>query len=623
MGSIFTSSFKGRSSDWTITIDKAGYGGGSTALDVDDTNIKLVFGDPFSYEFGDYVMPSYIRLRFYDPDSTMWDEFALSSTDEDDYTVTITDSGDRNEFKWMGFVNIATPRKHLAAGIHKQVVDLYCYDGLTRLRDKTSTQAEQDIHEHIKDYLIDLVGPSGALPDGTKFDIEYFFNYVAENSDFTGAKKYVQGMVLPANTFAGSIAEDEKPGGHHVLSAWQALQEIAEGFNLRVWHRVWTSAGTPTPPVWSVTHPWGIGESVNLTDATTTFDTSAGTFSDGALGVAATALTDDSLISADAGFVLFRRLDAVDVRSEVGMPPPVDRGGAVIPRVELQRDGEFTFWDGGSPDTAEYWSKDSTSPFDATAHNTEGGGSAIQIDAVSFTVKQGSLALKEGDRVFVQVVFDYWRVSTDEDLVYSLKCGTETMLSNTVTANTAFASKQTETNGPTEYIAGSSAGLITITFNHGNTNSGDPAFDDLSIRLFADEGGETPLTSWTHRTTNATVAGGEVATYVRHFDNYAKHDSATPTFAIMEDTGTDQLTYVEDGTGGTQYDSLTELANQHRIAMQTNDSLLIHGELFGLWPPTKAFTYSSNRYRVGAGVEMDLVREVTRGTWKQMLKTYS
>ena len=78
----------------------------------------------------------------------------------------------------------------------------------------------------------------------------------------------------------------------------------------------------------------------------------------------------------------------------------------------------------------------------------------------------------------------------------------------------------------------------------------------------------------------------------------------------------------QEQEAGTVYFTLSHMAAAHRIQEQNRETLLMQGELWGLWPPERAYTYDSKTWRCASGVALDLVNETTRGTWKEKLKTF-
>lgn len=588
MGAIFTSTIKGRTKTYTLTIDKSGYGGSSSELAL-SRNVRISFGKPFQSEFGDWVLPSNARLSFLDPDQALWDEVIDNANEEGDFTVDISDG---SEFKWQGYVRFDSVVTRLSTTTGVPVTDLYIYDGLSELKTLDAVTVAGSVHDIIDSNLL------GNIND---FDVEYVFEHSITNEGSYNATTlpYVDGFKFNTNVFVDS---DGKP-----MTGADQLEVMMETFNMRFWQRTYDTGGVGNLPRWAASHAWAVGQSVNVGKVTARWTGAA--FVSEAIGVAATAITDDD-IKTDMKQVLLRKAGTVETDIEIGLVEPE---GATAPVLEATRDGEFAEWTGGNSD---YWDKDSVDISEDTGQAT-----LVDTFANGDYLQQKSIWVKKGTRLFVQLIFDH----TNNGLVpgdttnceWRIEIGGSPLATDTFTTND-FLGGGAENSGIEEITAQADGQLsveIRVTsFSGGNDT--EVYIDDCTLYVFADEG-HTPLGQWSHRT--GTVSTNTLPVKRKsYFDNVI---SINPL--ILAPTNGDQAAYFQTKESGTRYDSIIEHTHQDRLAMQTEHTLMLQGELWGLWPPERAFTYGGNTYRCASGVELDLIEETTRGTWKKKIKRFA
>lgn len=585
MGTFATATVKARTRTLTITIDKTGFGGSSTTLSV-SRNIRLVFGQPSTDQFGKAIMPSFVRLTFLDPDSTLWDEIISNSNDEGDFTVDISDG---SEFKWQGFIRFDSAQRRLSTTTGVPEVDVYCYDGLSKLKELDAVTSIGSVHDIIN---------SGLLSHVSDFDVEYVFENSITNETAYNATSlpYVDGFKFNTNVFVDS---DGKP-----LSSAEQLEDMMETFNMRFWQRTYDTAGVSNLPRWVASHAYAVGQAANVAKATARWNGSA--FVSEAIGVTAAAVTDND-ISTDARYVLLRDAGAVETEIEIGLVEPE---GSTAPVLETARDGQFADWTGAASD---YWDKDSVDVV-----QTSGQATLVDTFTNGDYLQQKSIWVKKGTRFYVQLLFDHTNDGLNSGdtttCEWRIEIGGSALQSDTFTTNDFLGGGAVDSGvlEVTATVDGQLGCEIRVT-NFSGGNDTEVYIDDLSLYAFEDEG-HSPLPKWTHRTGTPSV-NNEVIKRSTVFENVIAVNAL-----IITHTGSKQAAYFQEQEAGTKYDSIIEMAHQARLAMQNQNTLMIQGEIFGLWPPERAFTYGGATYRCAGGVELDLVDEVTSGTWKKKLK---
>jgi hypothetical protein len=137
------------------------------------------------------------------------------------------------------------------------------------------------------------------------------------------------------------------------------------------------------------------------------------------------------------------------------------------------------------------------------------------------------------------------------------------------------------------------------------TTGGIPYFKDINLA--------TDKESWTNTGVNSAVSSYEINTQL-----------ANVRFSTTDDVNQPE-TFTQDRSPTFNFSDMSRVFAQLHYQMRGSGRHdLISGEVIGLFPPERPFAMQNSQgnnatYIVATGVEMDLRRETTKGTWHEHL----
>jgi hypothetical protein len=132
---IYQATIEGRTITWTLTITNtnASSSKGTQTIGVVG-DAKLVYGSPSGNDRGDYVLPSYMRVRVLDTDANdLYNELETQTSDKD-FEVVLSEPG--GDYEWHGFIRKDTAQRRFFPDLGYELIDVYVYDGVGLMKEE-------------------------------------------------------------------------------------------------------------------------------------------------------------------------------------------------------------------------------------------------------------------------------------------------------------------------------------------------------------------------------------------------------------------------------------------------------------------------------------------------------
>ena len=661
--------FKGKNYDWNVEVVTNNSTASAATLDP-ARNVKLRFGSPGGYNVSGAILTSSFQLEVLDPDSTMYNElYPIQEDGSVSVLMYTTDSAET--YKWKGYVRLDTMDRTISPDVNTPTVSVYCYDGLTRLKD------DQEIFGITGDKsdsrtLLEIIAQamqavrrektsaySGGTAVGDMY-VEYLFD--ADTGIFGTAltDKFINSISLKNSTYYGDDGIEGDP--------YKVLDEVLENFDFKLFQRTlntqplvnvsnayFTAGATVDFPRWAAYKRSLFGTSGTLTNRKANFayyspfPQSAGTLWAGTIGYAATAITADD-IRVDGRYVRRKPIKAVTVDTkitdfsleETTISRAVGLGTAAS-------DGTITLYD-----YTDYWGTAGTANIISAGTYAD-----IRGPAASAALTQDNLIVGTGFRGRIHVAMESQgggNGTSDYLLVRVKDAGTAAIGAATIFVpiggteratigagsygfyNTQLVNSGTQGTAPTtaaDLTASVTAQLrveieypgvftdATIVDAEGTKTAnvagvlGDGTARVKSVSVFLENHSGnvgSQKKSWKAEIVNDNVQIGDRIDLKSSFSNILLErnalDADQPNF------------FTVDGFSGTFYD-IAQLFAQGKMVGYQKPRDILDIELMGLYPPELPLQYtnsggSTTTFIVGGGLELDLVNETTTGTWVEL-----
>jgi hypothetical protein len=230
---IYQATIEGRSITWTLTITNTN---ASTSKGTQTINVvgdaKLVYGNPSGNDRGDYVLPSYMRVRLLDTDAgDLYTELETQTSDKD-FAVVLSESG--ANYEWHGFVRKDTAQRRFFPNLGYELIDVYLYDGIGLMKEEkvSSTTSWYVPAKPITELY-------AAIGNGKEADILWDLE---TNLVTTG--KYARTVALNGYAYYST--------GGKSKSRYEVAYDILDSFDARMWLQFYNGENWASFPRWCV-----------------------------------------------------------------------------------------------------------------------------------------------------------------------------------------------------------------------------------------------------------------------------------------------------------------------------------------------------------------------------------
>ena len=567
---IYQATIEGRSITWTLTITNTN---ASTSKGTQTINVvgdaKLVYGNPSGNDRGEPILPSYMRVKILDTDDNdLYGELETQTSDKD-FEVVLSESG--GNYEWHGFVRKDTAQRRFFPNLGYELIDVYLYDGIALMKEDriTSTTSWYVPAKPLTELY-------ASIGNGKEADILWDLE---TNLVTTG--KYARTVALNGYAYYST--------GGKSKSRYEVADDILHSFDARMWLQFYNGANWASFPRWCVARRRLMGRQTAASSRRAAFaDTT---------GVISTANPDENLLNDTTSFTasnFFREarytrmegIKLVNVNTQVN--PGTDDGIVYLNRRANYDAAYYTL--GGGATTA-----------------TDGGDTVISLDASS--------------------VDQYW----EQDLIYLTRGTKQKWTISFEVFHNSGSSTHEVTFGVYDTASNTLRASVT-TESHGAHNSYEletlelewvvPTDGEYKYRLTQTVGGThyykninvaTDKESWTHAGVNGF---GSIAYEINT-------QLANVRFSTTDDVNQPE-SFTDDRSPSFTHTDLARVFRSLHSNMQDARHDLVSGEVIGLFPPERPFAMQNSQgndaaYIVATGVEMDLRRETTKGTWHEHL----
>ena len=567
---IYQATIEGRTITWTLTItntNATSSKGTQTIGVVGDA--KLVYGSPSGNDRGDYVLPSYMRVRLLDTDANdLYGELETQTSDKN-FEVVLSDSG--GDYEWHGFVRKDTAQRRFFPDLGYELIDVYLYDGIALMKeDRITSTASWYVPAKPITELYASIG------NGKEADILWDLE---TNLVTTG--KYARTVALNGYAY---YSTDGNP-----KSRYEVAYDILESFDARMWLQFYNGENWASFPRWCVARRRLMGRQTVANSRRAAFTDSTGAIS--------TADPTENLLNDTTSFTAsnffrearYTRMEGMSLSAVKTKVNPGTGNGLVYLNRRANYDATYYTLGGGATTT------------------TDGGDTVISMNATTNDQywEQDLIFLTRGTKQKWTISFEVFHDS-----------GTSTHEATfgiyDTASNTLRASVTTESHG-----AHNSYELETLELEWVVPTNGE-----YKYRLTQTVGGThyykninvaTDKESWANTGVNSSVSSYEINTQL-----------ANVRFSTTDDVNQPE-TFTQDRSPTFNFSDLSRvLAQLHYQMRGSGRHDLVSGEVIGLFPPERPFAMQNSQgndraYIVATGVEMDLRRETTKGTWHEHL----
>jgi hypothetical protein len=562
---IYQATIEGRTITWTLTITNtnASSSKGTQTIGVVG-DAKLVYGSPSGNDRGDYVLPSYMRVRVLDTDANdLYNELETQTSDKD-FEVVLSEPG--GDYEWHGFIRKDTAQRRFFPDLGYELIDVYVYDGVGLMK-------EENVSSTASWYIPakPITELYAAIGNGKQADILWDLE---TNLVTTG--KYARTVAI--NGYAYYATDGKTP------SRYQVAEDILRSFDARMWLQFYNGENWSDFPRWCVARRRLMGQQTAASSRRAAFTDST--------GVISTANPTQNLLNGPtsvtgANFLRearYQRLEGIKlVRVNTKVNPGTGDGLVYLNRRANYDAAYYTL--GGGATTA-----------------TDGGVTVISLDASSVDQywEQDLIYLTRGTKQKWTISFQEKRIGSNDDLTFEVRNSSGTVASvsfiPTLSSGYNFVSQELEFVAPSD---------DEYSYRLTQTTGGIHYFKDINVATDKD--------SWTHAGVNGF---GSIAYEINT-------QLANVRFSTTDDTNQPE-SFTDDRSPSFTETDLARVFRSLHSNMQDARYDLVAGEIIGLFPPELPFQMENSQgnnatYIVATGVEMDLRRETTKGTWHEHL----
>jgi hypothetical protein len=562
---IYQATIEGRTITWTLTITNtnASSSKGTQTIGVVG-DAKLVYGSPSGNDRGDYVLPSYMRVRVLDTDDNdLYNELETQTSDKD-FEVVLSEPG--ANYEWHGFIRKDTAQRRFFPDLGYELIDVYIYDGVGLMK-------EENVSSTASWYIPakPITELYAAIGNGKQADILWDLE---TNLVTTG--KYARTVAI--NGYAYYATDGKTP------SRYQVAEDILRSFDARMWLQFYNGENWSDFPRWCVARRRLMGQQTAASSRRAAFTDST--------GVISTANPTQNLLNGPtsvtgANFLRearYQRLEGIKlVRVNTKVNPGTGDGLVYLNRRANYDAAYYTL--GGGATTA-----------------TDGGVTVISLDASSVDQywEQDLIYLTRGTKQKWTISFQEKRIGSNDDLTFEVRNSSGTVASvsfiPTLSSGYNFVSQELEFVAPSD---------DEYSYRLTQTTGGIHYFKDINVATDKD--------SWTHAGVNGF---GSIAYEINT-------QLANVRFSTTDDTNQPE-SFTDDRSPSFTATDLARVFRSLHSNMQDARYDLVAGEIVGLFPPELPFQMENSQgsnatYFVATGVEMDLRRETTKGTWHEHL----
>jgi len=562
---IYQATIEGRTITWTLTITNtnASSSKGTQTIGVVG-DAKLVYGSPSGNDRGDYVLPSYMRVRVLDTDANdLYNELETQTSDKD-FEVVLSEPG--GDYEWHGFIRKDTAQRRFFPDLGYELIDVYVYDGVGLMK-------EENVSSTASWYIPakPITELYAAIGNGKQADILWDLE---TNLVTTG--KYARTVAI--NGYAYYATDGKTP------SRYQVAEDILRSFDARMWLQFYNGENWSDFPRWCVARRRLMGQQTAASSRRAAFTEST--------GVISTANPPQDLLNGPtsltgANFLRearYQRLEGIKlVRVNTKVNPGTGDGLVYLNRRANYDAAYYTL--GGGATTA-----------------TDGGDTVISLDASTVPQywEQDLIYLTRGTKQKWTISFQEKRIGSNDDLTFEVRNSSGTVASvsfiPTLSSGYNFVSQELEFVAPSD---------DEYSYRLTQTTGGIHYFKDINVATDKD--------SWTHAGVNGF---GSIAYEINT-------QLANVRFSTTDDTNQPE-SFTDDRSPSFTQTDLARVFRALHSNMQDARYDLVAGEIIGLFPPELPFQMENSQgnnatYIVATGVEMDLRRETTKGTWHEHL----
>jgi hypothetical protein len=367
-------------------------------------------------------------------------------------------------------------------------------------------------------------------------------------------------------------------------SRYQVAEDILRSFDARMWLQFYNGENWSDFPRWCVARRRLMGQQTAASSRRAAFTDST--------GVISTANPTQNLLNGPtsvtgANFLRearYQRLEGIKlVRVNTKVNPGTGDGLVYLNRRANYDAAYYTL--GGGATTA-----------------TDGGVTVISLDASSVDQywEQDLIYLTRGTKQKWTISFQEKRIGSNDDLTFEVRNSSGTVASvsfiPTLSSGYNFVSQELEFVAPSD---------DEYSYRLTQTTGGIHYFKDINVATDKD--------SWTHAGVNGF---GSIAYEINT-------QLANVRFSTTDDTNQPE-SFTDDRSPSFTETDLARVFRSLHSNMQDARYDLVAGEIIGLFPPELPFQMENSQgnnatYIVATGVEMDLRRETTKGTWHEHL----
>jgi hypothetical protein len=562
---IYQATIEGRTITWTLTITNtnASSSKGTQTIGVVG-DAKLVYGSPSGNDRGDYVLPSYMRVRVLDTDANdLYNELETQTSDKD-FEVVLSEPG--ANYEWHGFIRKDTAQRRFFPDLGYELIDVYVYDGVGLMK-------EENVSSTASWYIPakPITELYAAIGNGKQADILWDLE---TNLVTTG--KYARTVAI--NGYAYYATDGKTP------SRYQVAEDILRSFDARMWLQFYNGENWSDFPRWCVARRRLMGQQTAASSRRAAFTDSTGVISTANppqnLLNGATSLTGANFLR-EARYQRLEGIKLVRVNTKVN---PGTGNGLVYLNRRANYDAAYYTLGGGATTT------------------TDGGDTVISLDATSVDQywEQDLIYLTRGTKQKWTISFQEKRIGSNDDLTFEVRNSSGTVASvsfiPTLSSGYNFVSQELEFVAPSD---------DEYSYRLTQTTGGIHYFKDINV--------STDKDSWTHAGVNGF---GSIAYEINT-------QLANVRFSTTDDTNQPE-SFTDDRSPSFTQTDLARVFRSLHSNMQDARYDLVAGEIIGLFPPELPFQMENSQgnnatYIVATGVEMDLRRETTKGTWHEHL----
>ncbi len=562
---IYQATIEGRSITWTLTITNTN---ASTSKGTQTINVvgdaKLVYGNPSGNDRGEPILPSYMRVKLLDTDDNdLYTELETQTSDKD-FEVVLSESG--ANYEWHGFIRKDTAQRRFFPNLGYELIDVYLYDGIALMKEDriTSTTSWYVPAKPLTELY-------ASIGNGKEADILWDLE---TNLVTTG--KYARTVALNGYAYYST--------GGKSKSRYEVADDILHSFDARMWLQFYNGENWASFPRWCVARRRLMGRQTAASSRRAAFADTTGVIS--TANPTENLLNDTTSFTAsnffrEARYTRMEGIKLVNVNTQVN--PGTDDGVVYLNR-RANYDAAYYTLGGGATTT------------------TDGGDTVISLDATSVDQywEQDLIYLTRGTKQKWTISFQEKRIGSNDDLTFEVRNSSGTVASVSFIPN--LSSGYNLISQELEFVAPSDD---EYSYRLTMTTGGIHYFKDINVA--------TDKESWTHAGVNGF---GSIAYEINT-------QLANVRFSTTDDTNQPE-SFTDDRSPSFTHTDLARVFRSLHSNMQDSRHDLVSGEVIGLFPPERPFAMQNSQgndaaYIVATGVEMDLRRETTKGTWHEHL----